>query len=185
MSKLKRARPQRTCRVCGCTQHRACPGGCHWIAHDLCSACGKQPTKAEREAVINHLSGAHGSVEFKADGHDVVVRVERVKTLSYALVVYVDGYFRGEFIAKGNEIGQKFLPQYSRCFMGKKALEEYRKAFGKRETELLRQKSTYTATRPWWGAPLPMLRKWARTCRHVEVVRIGYGDHASMRSDPC
>lgn len=27
------------CRVCGCTQHNACPGECHWVEADLCSAC--------------------------------------------------------------------------------------------------------------------------------------------------
>lgn len=32
----------RTCRVCGCTQDRACitqAGPCHWVEWDLCSAC--------------------------------------------------------------------------------------------------------------------------------------------------
>ena len=28
------------CRVCGCTEDRACPGGCEWVEADLCSACG-------------------------------------------------------------------------------------------------------------------------------------------------
>lgn len=27
------------CRICGCTQLRACPGGCSWVEPDLCSAC--------------------------------------------------------------------------------------------------------------------------------------------------
>ena len=27
------------CRVCGCTQDNACPEGCEWVEHDLCSAC--------------------------------------------------------------------------------------------------------------------------------------------------
>lgn len=30
---------ERACRVCGCTQNRACLGGCWWIDIDLCSAC--------------------------------------------------------------------------------------------------------------------------------------------------
>jgi hypothetical protein len=29
----------RSCRICGCTDLQACPGGCHWVAPDLCSAC--------------------------------------------------------------------------------------------------------------------------------------------------
>lgn len=34
---------QRRCRVCGCTERNACPGGCHWVEWDLCSECaGKE-----------------------------------------------------------------------------------------------------------------------------------------------
>ena len=45
------------CRLCGCTDERACPGGCWWVADDLCSSCWRvltptQPgeTAAAREA---------------------------------------------------------------------------------------------------------------------------------------
>jgi hypothetical protein len=31
----------RKCRECGCTEEKACPGGCCWMAWDLCSACVK------------------------------------------------------------------------------------------------------------------------------------------------
>jgi hypothetical protein len=27
------------CRVCGCTDNKACPGGCYWVENDLCSQC--------------------------------------------------------------------------------------------------------------------------------------------------
>ncbi|WP_371380884.1 hypothetical protein [Sporomusa aerivorans] len=27
------------CRVCGCTDNHACPGGCYWVEEGLCSAC--------------------------------------------------------------------------------------------------------------------------------------------------
>lgn len=27
------------CKKCGCTDERACPGGCHWVAPNLCSRC--------------------------------------------------------------------------------------------------------------------------------------------------
>lgn len=30
---------ERRCRVCGCTDDRACEGGCYWVADDICSAC--------------------------------------------------------------------------------------------------------------------------------------------------
>lgn len=37
--------PVRACRQCGCTDFHLAPGctvggrACHWVAHDLCSAC--------------------------------------------------------------------------------------------------------------------------------------------------
>ena len=33
----------RRCRVCGCTDDRACEGGCYWIEADLCSRCAGPP----------------------------------------------------------------------------------------------------------------------------------------------
>lgn len=27
------------CRGCGCTDDRACPGGCYWVEPNLCSSC--------------------------------------------------------------------------------------------------------------------------------------------------
>ena len=32
---------ERKCRKCGCTEDRACSGGCCWMAWDLCSACAE------------------------------------------------------------------------------------------------------------------------------------------------
>lgn len=28
-----------SCRKCGCTDDRACPGGCFWVEPDLCASC--------------------------------------------------------------------------------------------------------------------------------------------------
>lgn len=33
------AETEPACRVCGCTESRACPGGCWWVEEDLCSTC--------------------------------------------------------------------------------------------------------------------------------------------------
>ena len=33
------AKTEQKCRVCGCTDNQACPGGCAWVETDLCSAC--------------------------------------------------------------------------------------------------------------------------------------------------
>lgn len=33
------ARHTGQCWACGCTEHRACPGGCGWAAANLCTSC--------------------------------------------------------------------------------------------------------------------------------------------------
>lgn len=40
------------CRVCGCTEHRACDGGCWWVAPDLCSSCTGRLTPDELAAAL-------------------------------------------------------------------------------------------------------------------------------------
>lgn len=36
---LERVDQEPVCRICGCTQENACPGGCYWVEPDLCSGC--------------------------------------------------------------------------------------------------------------------------------------------------
>lgn len=50
----------RTCRICGCTETRACPGRCCWVAEDLCSSCAMPGAAAAAEACRRcGRSGAH------------------------------------------------------------------------------------------------------------------------------
>lgn len=40
---------ERSCRICGCTDDRACqPFGCYWVEPDLCSACDDDPEPGDR-----------------------------------------------------------------------------------------------------------------------------------------
>ena len=41
MRKIQKETPKK-CRVCGCTDYKACPGGCYWVEADLCSQCAKE-----------------------------------------------------------------------------------------------------------------------------------------------
>lgn len=41
-------KPCAACRICGCTETNACPGGCWWVEPDLCSACHRAMDHASR-----------------------------------------------------------------------------------------------------------------------------------------
>ncbi|MEG0854567.1 MAG: AAA family ATPase [Angelakisella sp.] len=40
-------RTVKKCRVCGCTNDHACPGGCYWVETNLCSRCASHPDEKE------------------------------------------------------------------------------------------------------------------------------------------
>ena len=41
------------CRICGCSDYNACPGGCHWVEDNLCNKCEDR----DEERLIKILSG--------------------------------------------------------------------------------------------------------------------------------
>jgi hypothetical protein len=51
------------CRVCGCTQERACPGGCGWARGEgnLCTICAAA-AEALREWHENSLRGSRAAL---------------------------------------------------------------------------------------------------------------------------
>lgn len=38
---------EQRCRVCGCTEAKACEGGCSWFSMNLCTSCSKYGTSTE------------------------------------------------------------------------------------------------------------------------------------------
>jgi hypothetical protein len=49
----QRSAKEPKCRICGCKQYDACPGGCGWADGDLCTVC-----LAFREALIAYIEEA-------------------------------------------------------------------------------------------------------------------------------
>ena len=41
---------QMRCKVCGCTEEKACKGGCYWIAPYLCNKCYEKGQKKPKKA---------------------------------------------------------------------------------------------------------------------------------------
>lgn len=49
----------RACRVCGCTEQAACPGGCAWVEADLCSACRALLARGGEAELLRAYAEAH------------------------------------------------------------------------------------------------------------------------------
>jgi len=48
-----------TCRACGCTDNRACPGGCSWVEPDLCSACADKDRPVKSIRAVQEVVACH------------------------------------------------------------------------------------------------------------------------------
>ncbi|MDD3057138.1 MAG: hypothetical protein PHO72_02405 [Sphaerochaeta sp.] len=44
---------EQKCRVCGCTDDMACPGGCYWVEPDLCSRCAEKMRREDASEPIS------------------------------------------------------------------------------------------------------------------------------------
>lgn len=65
------------CRVCGCTDARACVGGCTWLdeGHTLCSECGVWCDACPELVLLGDPEGRSGEARV---GEDHVVIVDRL-----------------------------------------------------------------------------------------------------------
>ncbi|QOK91553.1 hypothetical protein HF908_08730 [Ralstonia pseudosolanacearum] len=78
-------------------------------------------TKLTREEIIKieyELSNPYGMAQLECDGYRVDVRVERDRGLSYSLMVYVNGEWKGEWVKGECEEAKRFYRPMSRDVSG-------------------------------------------------------------------
>lgn len=131
-------------------------------------------TKEQRVAIERELSSPYGRVVLKADGHELQLRVERYKALKYSVMVYVDGYLRGEWFRAESDIGAKFWCRRTRVLFKAKDHASYRRALGKRALDERIAQSTYVMHMPCFASARAALASLQRTCESIEVISVGY-----------
>lgn len=133
-------------------------------------------SKAEWKAVEAELSSPYCfGVVMTADGHRLRLTVEKVKKLRYAIVVYVDGWFRGEWAKGDSEIGAKFWRPRRVSLFSAHEFKKIEKAHGKRFADGMRKKYTGSIWHdPAWTSVGSFRRHIAKTCRDVQLVSVGY-----------
>lgn len=75
------------CRVCGCTESRACLGGCWWVEDDLCSTCHT----AIRKGTLTEAQFESLTTEER------IIYMARAKRVS---VTHITRYIRGKFVSR-------------------------------------------------------------------------------------
>jgi hypothetical protein len=84
------------CIECGCTENRACAGGCSWVAPNYCSACTTD--NALKERFITHWRKTFGSYDGRELEPMMIFQLlQREKNISGA-IGYSNGLAQAEDI---------------------------------------------------------------------------------------
>ena len=82
----------RSCRVCGCTDERPCPGGCSWVEPDLCSRCAGEKNAGPEQGPIVLMLPATVRVSFEEPAEFLQELEELAKEVEEGIVRYTIRY---------------------------------------------------------------------------------------------
>lgn len=97
-------------------------------------------TAEQKTRAISALSHPYGSVKFKATragvDYKITASVESVRAMQYRVIVYVDGFVKGEWLMSDSNCPQTaFMRRRVKRLHSKKEVERVLKVFGKKEAE--------------------------------------------------
>lgn len=129
-------------------------------------------TPEEWRKVDDALRYPWGRAKLRVDGYDVSLAVAALRPRRYVIVVYVNGYFRGEWITKKGdewpEEARRFLPlKRHRLFP-----EARLKGLPKRSAAELRRKS-YELRGYYWSSVGSLKRHFTANNSSIELVEVG------------
>jgi len=74
-------------------------------------------TDEEWKEVEQAVEPPYGRAELIADGYKISIVCMKQKSLKYHLVVYVNGYIKGEWLLNDCEERRRFMRKYKRCYL--------------------------------------------------------------------
>lgn len=124
------------------------------------------------DRISGALNGPYGRIELEADGHRLKAEVRCVSKcgMKYAVVLFVDGWIKGENLKVESDIGAKFYPLRTRQLLSAKAYAGYRKAFGKRAEAEYRKRTIYQYRESHFRTGRALAMHLKKTCTHVREI---------------
>lgn len=128
-------------------------------------------SKEQREKAIADLSHPWGNVVLMCDGYRVTLAVVLAKGMTYRVMTYVNGFFKGEWMFPKNECPEaKFLRKVVRLVCSPKHKQEMEKIMGKRRVAKDPYYSkTHTHYMPDWASGKAALNHLCKVCESVQI----------------
>ncbi len=130
-------------------------------------------TKEEWKQVQESLKRLFYTVKLKADDFEIAVRLERVTTYKNALMIYVNGEFKGEWLLKDCEERRRFIQHKQPYVLHAKERAEYKKMSKKLQKQYAdfyeRRYDVYT---PLWSSFSALKKHLIENNEHIELLEI-------------
>lgn len=141
-------------------------------------------SKEDIQRIDTELSFPYGCVVLRCDDDTVTIRVQRVKPHRYDLVVYVNGWLKGDYLKPEAKESRFYRPVTAKYYKPSQRAAIVRD-FGKRRAAKLFPEldKTFTYWMPTWNTPTPMLRHFARVSKSITLVSAGSDIQVSMDLD--
>lgn len=129
-------------------------------------------SKEQKDELAAKLAMPWGRVALRCDGYDVDLQVERHKAMTYRVMTYVNGHFKGAWISSKNEAPEaKFLRKSVRPNLSPAKRVKMEKMLGKRFV----QKDPFwsgsiTLYLPDWASGKAALAHLCKVCESIEIL---------------
>ncbi|AOJ13169.1 MULTISPECIES: beta galactosidase jelly roll domain-containing protein [Burkholderia] len=138
-------------------------------------------SKDEIQRIDTELSFPFGCVVLRCDGNTITIQVQRTKPRRYDLMVYVNGWFKGEYLKEAAPEHRFYRPVKISAYKPTERAK-IEKNFGKRKARKYFPNLDHTSTfyMPSWNTTSTMLRHFARVCQSVTLVSVGVAVNTSV-----
>lgn len=91
----------------------------------------KKLSKEQKDFILKRLSHLFTNVQLLCDGHKIDLSMRRVSKMKLGIVLYIDGFFKGEWIYKPEEHRQsKFFPDRYKSVFNPTVKKKLTKLYG-------------------------------------------------------
>lgn len=127
-------------------------------------------TRAQWDAVKDHLSNPYAKLNIEADGHTLCITTV-VNGNKLSRVVYIDGWLKGEYSTEGHPFNKFYYPkkiQYPSNAKIKKAKEGVSKKFIKQHPNLFTHSIKYFHM-PFYSSVSAIKKRLEATCTIISI----------------
>lgn len=130
-------------------------------------------TKEEWKQVEQALQQIFNPVKLKVDGYEVTLILERVSIYQNRIMVYINGEFRGKWLAEDCEERRRFVQERTHSILTGKQKSAFEKLPKRRQKEL-REKypMTYSSFTPQWSSFRALKKHFCANNQSIELLEI-------------